>query len=142
MLICGINRPAVARAFEGSDYGDWTASESNQLMKMLAATRTGEAAQTSARYTKSPTYRPGGADAASSVGYQRSDGAALSRHGARGIAMSRKSVAGKIVRKSAKDIPRSSAADLDRLRAAMRGRIDTSDIPERRPGPRVRRDAN
>jgi hypothetical protein len=37
----------------------------------------------------------------------------------------------KVVRKSAKDLPPTSAADLDRLRAAIRGHIDTSDIPER-----------
>jgi hypothetical protein len=56
--------------------------------------------------------------------------------------MAKKSAASKVVRKSAKDIPPASAADLDRLRGAMRGCIDTSDIPERRAGPRLRRDAN
>jgi hypothetical protein len=44
--------------------------------------------------------------------------------------MPKKSVAGKIIRKSAADIPPATEADLARLRAAMKGPIDTSDIPE------------
>jgi hypothetical protein len=56
--------------------------------------------------------------------------------------MSRKSAAGSVVRKSADDLPKATSADLDRLRTAMRGRIDTSEIAERRSGPRVARDAN
>ncbi|HYV38963.1 MAG TPA: hypothetical protein VE988_24980 [Gemmataceae bacterium] len=55
--------------------------------------------------------------------------------------MSKKLAAIKIVRKSAKDIPRASKADLDRLQAAMRGSIDTSEIPERRKFQRLQRDA-
>ncbi len=55
--------------------------------------------------------------------------------------MSKKSVASKTVRKSARAVAPASPADLDRLRAAMRGRIDTSDIPERRKFQRIRRDA-
>lgn len=46
--------------------------------------------------------------------------------------MPNKSGANKTVRKSAKDIPPASKADLDRLRAAMRRSIDMSEIPERR----------
>lgn len=46
--------------------------------------------------------------------------------------MATKSAAGRLVRKSAADIPAASAADLDRLRAAMKGEIDTSDLAERR----------
>ena len=56
--------------------------------------------------------------------------------------MSRKSPAHKTVRKSAADIPPASAADLERLRNAMAGRIDTSDIPERRKFHRLQRDAS
>ena len=56
--------------------------------------------------------------------------------------MPRKSPAGKLVRKSAGDLRPATGADLDRLRAAMRGRIDTSDIAERRAGPRITRDAS
>lgn len=56
--------------------------------------------------------------------------------------MSKKSVASKIVRKSAREIPPASRADLDRLRAAMQGSIDTGDIPERRKFHRLQRDAS
>src|SRR5882724_6277630 len=45
-------------------------------------------------------------------------------------------------RKSAGEIPRASPADLDRLRAAMQGDIDTAEIPERRKFQRLKRDAN
>lgn len=55
--------------------------------------------------------------------------------------MSKKSAASKIVRKSAKDIRPASKADLDRLRAAMRGKIDTGEIPEGRTSARLSRDA-
>ena len=54
--------------------------------------------------------------------------------------MSGKSAA-KVVRKSAAEVPPASPADLDRLRAAAAGRIDTTDIPERREFQRLRRDA-
>jgi hypothetical protein len=56
--------------------------------------------------------------------------------------MSKKSVTVKTVRKSAREIPPASQADLDRLRAAMQGNIDTSDIPERRKFQRLQRDVN
>ncbi|MCI0685391.1 MAG: hypothetical protein L0Y71_25100 [Gemmataceae bacterium] len=46
-----------------------------------------------------------------------------------------------MVRKSARDIPAPSQQDLDRLRAAMHGRIDTSDIPERKRFQRLQRDS-
>ncbi len=55
--------------------------------------------------------------------------------------MPRKSPAGKMVRKSAGDILPATEADLDRLRAAMQGKIDTSDIAERQSFQRLRRDA-
>lgn len=56
--------------------------------------------------------------------------------------MPRKSAAAKAVRKSAEQVSAASARDLDRLRAAQRGPIDTSDIPERRgPHARLLRDA-
>jgi hypothetical protein len=55
--------------------------------------------------------------------------------------MAKKSLAGKVVRKSAADIPAASGADLDRLRAAMRGSIDTREIPQRRKLQRIKRDA-
>src|SRR5438132_14087910 len=55
--------------------------------------------------------------------------------------MSRKSAAPKIVQKSAADLPAASDADLARLRSAMAGKIDTSDIPERRKFDRLQRDA-
>jgi hypothetical protein len=55
--------------------------------------------------------------------------------------MSKKSVAGKSVRKPAREIPAASKADLDRLRAAMHGRIDTGEISERQKFNRIRRDA-
>jgi hypothetical protein len=56
--------------------------------------------------------------------------------------MPKKSAAGRIVRKSAQGTPRASSADLTRLRAALHGRIDTSEIPERRTFTRIRRDAD
>jgi len=46
--------------------------------------------------------------------------------------MPKKSQTSKVVRKSAADIPATSATDLARLRAALNGPIDTSDIPEHR----------
>jgi hypothetical protein len=48
--------------------------------------------------------------------------------------MPKKSVTVKTVRKSAAEIPHASPADLDRLRAAMQGPIDTAEIPGRRTG--------
>jgi hypothetical protein len=45
------------------------------------------------------------------------------------------------VRKSAAEIQPASAADLDRLRAAMQSSIDTAEIPERRKFQRLKRDA-
>ena len=56
--------------------------------------------------------------------------------------MSKKSVASKMVRKSAKEIPPASKADLNRLRAAMQGSIDTSEIRARRKFHRLKRDAS
>jgi len=56
--------------------------------------------------------------------------------------MAKKSVRGKIVRKSAQEIPPTSAADLERLRVAMRDKIDTSELPERRQVQRLRRNAD
>src|SRR5437868_4172416 len=56
--------------------------------------------------------------------------------------MPKKSAASKTIRKSAAELPRASRADLDRLRAAMHGKIDTREIPERRGFDRVQRDAN
>jgi hypothetical protein len=56
--------------------------------------------------------------------------------------MSKKSVASKVVRNSAREIPPATNADLARLRDAMSERIDTSDIPERRVFQRLHRDAN
>lgn len=56
--------------------------------------------------------------------------------------MSKKSVAPSVVRKSADEIPRASAADLDRLRAAAGESIDTSEIPERGRFQRIRRGAD
>ena len=57
--------------------------------------------------------------------------------------MSRKSVGtSRTVRKSAAEIPPATDADLDRLRAAMQGSIDTTDIPERRTFQRLQRDAS
>jgi hypothetical protein len=55
--------------------------------------------------------------------------------------MPKKSAENKVARKSAAEIPHTSAADLNRLRAAMAGDIDTSDIPERREFQRLHRDA-
>ena len=46
----------------------------------------------------------------------------------------------KITRKAAAEIPPASQADLDRLRAAMKGEIDTGEIPERRKFHRLQRD--
>ena len=56
--------------------------------------------------------------------------------------MPKKSATVKTVRKSAAEIPRASQADLDRLRAAMQGPIDTAEIPERRKFQALKRDAN
>jgi hypothetical protein len=56
--------------------------------------------------------------------------------------MRKKSAASKIIRKSAREVPRASKADLDRLRAAMHGPIDTREIPERHTSERLQRDAN
>lgn len=56
--------------------------------------------------------------------------------------MSKKSAATNVTRKSAARIPPASKADLARLRAAMAGNIDTSEIPERRTFQRLQRDAN
>ena len=56
--------------------------------------------------------------------------------------MPKKSAARKIVRKSASEVPPASKADLDRLRGAMQGSIDTREIPERRQFHRLQRDAN
>lgn len=55
--------------------------------------------------------------------------------------MPRKSAARKLVQKSAREIPRASRADLDRLRRAMQGPIDTSEIAERHKFQRLQRDA-
>ena len=55
--------------------------------------------------------------------------------------MSKKSAISKVVRKSAREIPSATRADLDRLRAATKGHIDTSEIPERRKFHRLQRDA-
>jgi hypothetical protein len=55
--------------------------------------------------------------------------------------MSKKSLASRVVRKTASEIPAASAANLTRLRAAMQGPIDTSDIAERRKFERLRRDS-
>jgi hypothetical protein len=46
----------------------------------------------------------------------------------------------KVIRKSAAEIPSATAADLDRLRAATQGAIDSKDIRERRQFQRLRRD--
>jgi hypothetical protein len=51
-------------------------------------------------------------------------------------------MASKQVQKSAREIPPPSPADLARLRAAMHGSIDTSEIPERRRFHRIQRDAD
>lgn len=56
--------------------------------------------------------------------------------------MSKKSGSGKVIRKSASEIPPATKADLDRLRAAMQGPIDTSEISERRQFQRLYRDAS
>ena len=53
--------------------------------------------------------------------------------------MPKKSVSRKIVR-SAAEIPPASRADLDRLRAAMQGSIDTGEIPEGRKFHSLQRD--
>jgi hypothetical protein len=56
--------------------------------------------------------------------------------------MPKKSGTSKTLHKSAADVSRASAADIARLRKAMSGPIDTSEIPERRGSfTRVRRDA-
>ena len=56
--------------------------------------------------------------------------------------MSKKSAVSKVARKSAAEIPQASKADLGRLRAAMQGDIDTSEISERRKFQRLKRDTN
>ena len=56
--------------------------------------------------------------------------------------MSKSSTKGKTARKSAVQIPAATAGDLKRLRAAMSGKIDISEIAERREFHRLRRDAN
>jgi hypothetical protein len=48
--------------------------------------------------------------------------------------MAKKSAAAEIVRKSVREVPPASRADLDRLRATMQADIDTGEIPERRDG--------
>jgi hypothetical protein len=55
--------------------------------------------------------------------------------------MSKKSAAPRIVRKSAANLAAPSQVDLDRLRAAMRGKIDTTDVSERRQFQRLKRDS-
>ncbi len=56
--------------------------------------------------------------------------------------MARKSAASKLVRIKVEDLPKATAADLARLRAAMEGPIDTSDSPEKTgPFRRLKRDA-
>src|SRR5438045_1674986 len=56
--------------------------------------------------------------------------------------MPKKSATGRIVRKSAADLPPATEADLARLRDAMEGPIDPSDIPELRGEfHRLRRDS-
>jgi hypothetical protein len=44
----------------------------------------------------------------------------------------------RVVRRSAGEIPSSTPRDLKRLRRMMEGKIDTSDVPARRPGPATR----
>ena len=57
--------------------------------------------------------------------------------------MPKKSAHASIVRRAAPAVPAATAADLERLRSAMRGPVDTSDIPERKGvGRRVKRDAS
>ena len=56
--------------------------------------------------------------------------------------MPKRSGTGRTVRKSADELPRAATADLDRLRAKMAGKIDTSDIAERRRFQRLKRDPN
>jgi hypothetical protein len=54
--------------------------------------------------------------------------------------MAKKS-ADKTVRKTTGQIPAATVSDLERLRRAMRGQIDTTEIPERRRLQRLKRDA-
>jgi hypothetical protein len=56
--------------------------------------------------------------------------------------MSKKLVVSKTVRKSAGQILPATRADLDRLRAAMQGNIDTGEIAERRKFHRLKREAS
>ncbi len=57
--------------------------------------------------------------------------------------MPKKSAAAKIVRKSAIDIPEANAADLSRLRSAMEGPVDASQISELGAGfERLKRDSS
>jgi hypothetical protein len=55
--------------------------------------------------------------------------------------MPKKSAENDIIRKAAKDISPPSGADLDRLRNAMKGKIDTTEISETRSFNRLERDA-
>ena len=55
--------------------------------------------------------------------------------------MPKKSVGTKTVRKSVKELARPSGADLDRLRNAMKGDVDTSEVSETRRFNRLQRDA-
>jgi hypothetical protein len=56
--------------------------------------------------------------------------------------MKKKSAIDKLIRKSARNISPASSTDLERLRAAARRRIDTSDIPERRKFQPIQRDSD
>jgi Helix-turn-helix len=57
--------------------------------------------------------------------------------------MPKKSPDHNIAQRETSELKRSSPKELAQLRAAMNGRIDTSDIPEQmKPGVRVKRDAN
>ena len=55
--------------------------------------------------------------------------------------MQKRSPENKMVRKSAKDIPPPSAAEIARIRAAPDRKIDTTDISERRTFRRLKRDS-
>jgi len=48
--------------------------------------------------------------------------------------MPKKSSASKVIRKAASEIKPATTADLDRLRGAIEGPIDTSEVPENRSG--------
>jgi hypothetical protein len=60
----------------------------------------------------------------------------------KGNDVSRKLAASRVVRKSADDVSPATAADIERLRAAMQGRVDTGDIAERRKFQRIQRGPN